>query len=196
MVKKGVQVFLKTLKKYGFDIIRLKTGTPCRIYTNSIDFSKVEKEVLDDNDLFFSPRSNRRLEKQTYCYLTHSTAETKRIVEENIKRSALYSGIIEGIGPRYCPSFEDKIVRFPSKVAHHIFFEPETNKGDIMYINGLSTSMPEDVQDLMIKSIPGLENAKVQKYGYAIEYDAINPQNLYRSLESKIVKNFFFSRAT
>lgn len=181
----------QNLKKYGFDIIRLKTGTPCRIYTNSIDFSKVEKEVLDDNDLFFSPRSNRRLEKQTYCYLTHSTAETKRIVEENIKRSALYSGIIEGIGPRYCPSFEDKIVRFPSKVAHHIFFEPETNKGDIMYINGLSTSMPEDVQDLMIKSIPGLENAKVQKYGYAIEYDAINPQNLYRSLESKIVKNFF-----
>lgn len=181
----------QNLKKYGFDIIRLKTGTPCRIYTNSIDFSKVEKEVLDDNDLFFSTRSNRRLEKQTYCYLTHSTAETKRIVEENIKRSALYSGIIEGIGPRYCPSFEDKIVRFPSKVAHHIFFEPETNKGDIMYINGLSTSMPEDVQDLMIKSIPGLENAKVQKYGYAIEYDAINPQNLYRSLESKIVKNFF-----
>ncbi len=181
----------QNLKKYGFDIIRLKTGTPCRIYTNSIDFSKVEKEVLDDNDLFFSTRSNRRLEKQTYCYLTHSTAETKRIVEENIKRSALYSGIIEGIGPRYCPSFEDKIVRFPSKVSHHIFFEPETNKGDIMYINGLSTSMPEDVQDLMIKSIPGLENAKVQKYGYAIEYDAINPQNLYRSLESKIVKNFF-----
>ncbi|ASI54164.1 tRNA uridine-5-carboxymethylaminomethyl(34) synthesis enzyme MnmG [Metamycoplasma hyosynoviae] len=181
----------ENLKKYGFEIIRLKTGTPCRIYTDSIDFSKVEKEILEENELFFSPRSGIKLDKQTCCYLTHSTEETKKIVQENIGRSSLYSGIITGIGPRYCPSFEDKIVRFPEKLSHHIFFEPETNEGDIMYINGLSTSMPIDVQDKMIRSIPGLENARVQKYGYAIEYDAINPLALYKSLESKTLANFY-----
>ena len=181
----------ENLKKYGFEILRLKTGTPCRIYTDSIDFSKVEREFLEPNELSFSKHSNIKLDSQTCCYLTHSTQETKEIVEKNIKKSSLYSGLIIGIGPRYCPSFEDKIVRFPDKVSHHIFFEPETAKGDIMYINGLSTSMPEDVQDLMIKSIPGLEHAKVQKYGYAIEYDAINPLNLYKSLESKKLNNFF-----
>lgn len=181
----------ENLKKYGFEILRLKTGTPCRIYTDSIDFSKVEKEFLELNELSFSKHSNIKLDSQTCCYLTHSTQETKEIVEKNIKKSSLYSGLIIGIGPRYCPSFEDKIVRFPDKVSHHIFFEPETAKGDIMYINGLSTSMPEDVQDLMIKSIPGLEHAKVQKYGYAIEYDAINPLTLYKSLESKKLNNFF-----
>ncbi|GIZ06339.1 tRNA uridine-5-carboxymethylaminomethyl(34) synthesis enzyme MnmG [Metamycoplasma salivarium] len=181
----------ENLKKYGFEILRLKTGTPCRIYTDSIDFSKVEKEFLEPNELSFSKHSNIKLDSQTCCYLTHSTQETKEIVEKNIKKSSLYSGLIIGIGPRYCPSFEDKIVRFPDKVSHHIFFEPETAKGDIMYINGLSTSMPEDVQDLMVKSIPGLEHAKVQKYGYAIEYDAINPLNLYKSLESKKLNNFF-----
>lgn len=181
----------ENLKKYGFEILRLKTGTPCRIYTDSIDFSKVEKEFLEPNELSFSKHSNIKLDSQTCCYLTHSTQETKEIVEKNIKKSSLYSGLIIGIGPRYCPSFEDKIVRFPDKVSHHIFFEPETAKGDIMYINGLSTSMPEDVQDLMIKSIPGLVHAKVQKYGYAIEYDAINPLNLYKSLESKKLNNFF-----
>ncbi|RMA77577.1 tRNA uridine 5-carboxymethylaminomethyl modification enzyme [Metamycoplasma subdolum] len=179
------------LKKYGFEIIRLKTGTPCRIYTDSIDFSKVEKEKLDKNELNFSMHSNIKLDEQTCCYITHTTLKTKEIVLKNLDKSSLYSGIIIGIGPRYCPSIEDKIVRFQEKDTHHIFFEPETSKGDIMYINGLSTSMPVDVQDLMIKSIPGLENAKVQKYGYAIEYDAINPLNLHKSLESKLVKNFF-----
>lgn len=181
----------KNLKKYGFEIIRLKTGTPCRIYTDSIDFSKVEKEVLEKNELCFSSRSNKKLDEQTCCYLTHTTLKTKEIILKNLKRSSLYSGIIIGIGPRYCPSVEDKIVRFQEKDTHHIFFEPETARGDIMYINGLSTSMPEDVQDEMIASIPGLEHARVQKYGYAIEYDAINPLNLYKSLESKILKNFF-----
>lgn len=181
----------KNLKKYGFEIIRLKTGTPCRIYTDSIDFSKVEKEVLKKNELCFSSRSNKKLDEQTCCYLTHTTLKTKEIILKNLKRSSLYSGIIIGIGPRYCPSVEDKIVRFQEKDTHHIFFEPETARGDIMYINGLSTSMPEDVQDEMIASIPGLEHARVQKYGYAIEYDAINPLNLYKSLESKILKNFF-----
>ncbi|WP_033178496.1 tRNA uridine-5-carboxymethylaminomethyl(34) synthesis enzyme MnmG [[Mycoplasma] anseris] len=181
----------KNLAKYGFDVFRLKTGTPCRIYTDSIDFSKVEKEVLEKNELFFSNKSGIKLDEQTCCYLTHTTAKTKEIILKNLDRSSLYSGIIKGIGPRYCPSVEDKIVRFQDKETHHIFFEPETAKGDIMYINGLSTSMPEDVQDEMIASIPGLENARVQKYGYAIEYDAINPLDLKKSLESKILNNFF-----
>ena len=179
------------LKKYGFEIMRLKTGTPCRIFTDSIDFSKVECEILEPNELNFSSWSGKKLDSQTCCYLTHSTEETKKIVQENLKKSSLYSGLIIGIGPRYCPSFEDKIARFPDKISHHIFFEPETSKGDIMYINGLSTSMPEDIQDMMIKTIPGLENARVQKYGYAIEYDAINPLMLYKTLESKILKNFY-----
>lgn len=179
------------LKKYGFEIMRLKTGTPCRIFTDSIDFSKVECEILEPNELNFSSWSGEKLDSQTCCYLTHSTEETKKIVQENLKKSSLYSGLIIGIGPRYCPSFEDKIARFPDKISHHIFFEPETSKGDIMYINGLSTSMPEDIQDMMIKTIPGLENARVQKYGYAIEYDAINPLMLYKTLESKILKNFY-----
>ena len=179
------------LKKYGFEIMRLKTGTPCRIFTDSIDFSKVECEILEPNELNFSSWSGKKLDSQTCCYLAHSTEETKKIVQENLKKSSLYSGLIIGIGPRYCPSFEDKIARFPDKISHHIFFEPETSKGDIMYINGLSTSMPEDIQDMMIKTIPGLENARVQKYGYAIEYDAINPLMLYKTLESKILKNFY-----
>ncbi|ACF07528.1 tRNA uridine 5-carboxymethylaminomethyl modification enzyme GidA [Metamycoplasma arthritidis] len=181
----------KNLMKYGFEILRLKTGTPCRIYTDSIDFSKVEKEQLDKNELSFSSHSNVKLDEQTCCFLTHTTAKTKEIILNNLDKSSLYSGIIIGIGPRYCPSVEDKIVRFQEKETHHIFFEPETAKGDIMYINGLSTSMPESVQDQMIASIPGLEKARVQKYGYAIEYDAINPLNLYKSLESKTLSNFF-----
>ncbi|MBN0970549.1 tRNA uridine-5-carboxymethylaminomethyl(34) synthesis enzyme MnmG [Mycoplasma phocoeninasale] len=181
----------KSLEKYGFELLRLKTGTPCRIYTDSIDFSKVEKEILDKNELSFSKKSQIKLDEQTCCYLTHTTAKTKEIILRNLDKSSLYSGIIQGVGPRYCPSVEDKIVRFTDKETHHIFFEPETSRGDIMYINGLSTSMPEDVQDEMIASIPGLEHARVQKYGYAIEYDAINPINLYKSLESKIIANFY-----
>ncbi|TPE57746.1 tRNA uridine-5-carboxymethylaminomethyl(34) synthesis enzyme MnmG [[Mycoplasma] falconis] len=181
----------QNLAKYGFEIFRLKTGTPCRIYTDSIDFSKVKKEQLEKNELSFSSRSNIKLDEQTCCFLTHTTPKTKEIILKNLDKSSLYSGIIIGVGPRYCPSIEDKIVRFQEKETHHVFFEPETSRGDIMYINGLSTSMPEDVQDEMIKSVPGLENARVQKYGYAIEYDAINPLNLYKSLESKPLKNFF-----
>ncbi|QJG66880.1 tRNA uridine-5-carboxymethylaminomethyl(34) synthesis enzyme MnmG [Mycoplasma phocoenae] len=179
------------LKKYGFNIQRLKTGTPCRIYTDSIDFSQVEEEVLEENELSFSTHSGVKLDKQTSCWMTHTTEETKEIVLNNLTKSSMYSGLIVGTGPRYCPSFEDKVVRFREKIGHHIFFEPETSKGDIMYINGLSTSMPVDVQDQMIRTIPGLKNARVQKYGYAIEYDAINPLNLKRSLETKVIKGFF-----
>ncbi|MBN4089458.1 tRNA uridine-5-carboxymethylaminomethyl(34) synthesis enzyme MnmG [Mycoplasma enhydrae] len=189
--EKNSSVLSKNLAKYGFEIQRLKTGTPCRIYTDSIDFSKVEQEQLDKSELHFSKHSNITLDKQTSCFLTRTTSKTKEIVLNNLNKSSLYSGIITGVGPRYCPSIEDKIVRFQEKETHHVFFEPETSKGDIMYINGLSTSMPVDVQDQMIKSIPGLENARVQKYGYAIEYDAINPIQLYKSLESKVLSNFY-----
>ncbi|MGX9358214.1 tRNA uridine-5-carboxymethylaminomethyl(34) synthesis enzyme MnmG [Mycoplasma sp. 128] len=181
----------QNLAKYGFRIQRLKTGTPCRIYTDSIDFSQVEEEQLEENELSFSTRSGIKLDKQTSCWLTHTTEETKKIVLENLDKSSMYSGLIVGTGPRYCPSFEDKIVRFPEKIGHHIFFEPETNRGDIMYINGLSTSMPVDVQDRMIRTIPGLKDARVQKYGYAIEYDAINPLDLKRNLETKLIQGFF-----
>ncbi|MCU4116922.1 tRNA uridine-5-carboxymethylaminomethyl(34) synthesis enzyme MnmG [Mycoplasma zalophi] len=181
----------KNLEKYGFTLQRLKTGTPCRIYTDSIDFSQVEQETLDKNLLSFSSRSGIVLDEQTSCWLTHTTAETREIVLKNLNRSSMYSGLIVGTGPRYCPSFEDKIVRFKEKVSHHIFFEPETKKGDVMYINGLSTSMPIEIQDQMIRTIPGLQNARVQKYGYAIEYDAINPLDLKRNLETKWIKGFF-----
>ncbi|VEU75895.1 tRNA uridine-5-carboxymethylaminomethyl(34) synthesis enzyme MnmG [Mycoplasmopsis columboralis] len=181
----------QSMEKLGFEIQRLKTGTPCRVYANSIDFSKVEKEQLDDSELHFSNRSNIKLDKQVSCYLTYTTEQTHQIIRDNIHRSAMYSGLIEGVGPRYCPSVEDKIMRFPDKERHQIFFEPETADGEIIYVNGLSTSMPIDVQDKMIRSVPGLENAVIQKWGYAIEYDAINPLQLLPSLETKVIKGLY-----
>lgn len=181
----------QSMDKVGFTIQRLKTGTPPRIYADSIDFSKVEKEILKDINLSFSNRSNVKMPTQIACYLTYTTPKTHQIILDNLEKSAMYSGLIEGIGPRYCPSVEDKIVKFKTKERHQIFFEPETEDQSIIYINGLSTSMPVEVQDQMIASVPGLENAKVQKYGYAIEYDAIDPLNLKPTLETKIVKNLY-----
>ncbi|SJZ43071.1 tRNA uridine-5-carboxymethylaminomethyl(34) synthesis enzyme MnmG [Mycoplasmopsis verecunda] len=181
----------QSLAKLGFELQRLKTGTPARVYADSIDFSKVEKENLEDTYLAFSSRSNIKLDKQISCYLTYTNAETHKIINENINRSAMYSGLIEGIGPRYCPSIEDKVVRFADKPRHQIFFEPETADGSIIYVNGMSTSMPVEVQDKMLRTIPGLENCKVQKWGYAIEYDALNPLQISPSLESKVVENIF-----
>lgn len=181
----------ESLAKLGFTLQRLKTGTPPRIYSDSINFDEVEQEVLSDVNISFSSRSNLKMPKQIACYLTYTTPETHKIIEENIHRSPMYSGVIEGIGPRYCPSVEDKIVKFPDKERHQIFFEPETADGAITYVNGLSTSMPIDVQELMIKSIPGLRNARVQKWAYAIEYDALDPLQLKESLETKLVSNLF-----
>nr|BBJ33046.1 tRNA uridine 5-carboxymethylaminomethyl modification protein GidA [Mycoplasmopsis bovis] len=180
-----------SLAKLGFTLQRLKTGTPPRIYSDSINFDEVEQEVLSDVNISFSSRSNLKMPKQIACYLTYTTPETHKIIEENIHRSPMYSGVIEGIGPRYCPSVEDKIVKFPDKERHQVFFEPETADGAITYVNGLSTSMPIDVQELMIKSIPGLRNARVQKWAYAIEYDALDPLQLKESLETKLVPNLF-----
>ncbi|MCI8283045.1 tRNA uridine-5-carboxymethylaminomethyl(34) synthesis enzyme MnmG [Mesomycoplasma hyopneumoniae] len=181
------------LKTLGFELQRLKTGTPPRIFTSSIDFSKVEKEVLPVYNINFSFQSKHKLKKQISCYLTYTTAKTHDIINKNLGKSSMYSGLISGVGPRYCPSIEDKIVRFSEKPRHQIFFEPETKKQDIMYINGLSTSMPEDVQLEMVKTIPGLENAKIAKFGYAIEYDALNPLELKKSLETKKVKGLFMA---
>ncbi|WBP83826.1 tRNA uridine-5-carboxymethylaminomethyl(34) synthesis enzyme MnmG [Mycoplasmopsis edwardii] len=180
-----------SLQAHGLELQRLKTGTPARVYADSIDFSKVEKEVLDDTALTFSSRSGVKLAEQISCYLTYTNEKTHEIIERNINKSAMYSGLIEGIGPRYCPSVEDKVMRFRDKNRHQIFFEPETADGSIIYVNGMSTSMPIEVQAEMLKTIPGLENARIQKWGYAIEYDALNPLQISDTLESKVIKNLF-----
>ena len=185
----------KSLKQLGFNLIRLKTGTPPRIKKNSIDFSVMTPQRGDDKELKFSNESDnvRPLSKQLDCYLTYTSAKTHEIINNNLSKSSMYSGLVEGIGTRYCPSIEDKIVRFSDKERHQIFVEPESELLDEMYIQGMSTSMPIDVQEEMIRSIRGLENAEFAKYAYAIEYDAIDPQQLKYNLESKKISGLFFA---
>jgi len=184
-----------SLRSLGIELIRLKTGTPPRIKTWSIDFSKTRPEPGDGTKYTFSEQTESILpfEKQELCYLTHTTEETHRIIKENLGLSSMYGGIVEGVGPRYCPSIEDKVVRFADKERHQIFLEPESLEIDETYIQGFSTSMPHHVQELMVRSLPGLENAVFGKYAYAIEYDAINPLELKNNLESKKVNNLFFA---
>ncbi|VEU60464.1 glucose inhibited division protein A [Mycoplasmopsis bovigenitalium] len=189
--EKTTKTLSDSLLKHGFSLQRLKTGTPPRIWSDSIDYSEVEQEILDEINLSFSSRSNVDIPAQVACHLTYTTPQTHEIINKNLHKSAMYSGLIEGIGPRYCPSIEDKIVKFASKPRHQVFFEPETADGTITYVNGLSTSLPIDVQDQLIRTIPGLKNARVQKWGYAIEYDAIDPLQLKPSLETKIIENLF-----
>ena len=183
------------LKEYGFRIIRLKTGTPQRIDRKSIDFSKLKLEPGDDELLTFSfdLEPCYKIEDQEPCYLTYTTDETHKIIMENLNKSSMYGGLddIEGIGPRYCPSIEDKVVRFKDKERHQLFVEPESRYYDDMYLQGFSTSMPPEVQEKMVHSLPGFEKAKILKYGYAIEYDAIYPTQLNNSLETKVLKNLF-----
>ncbi len=183
----------ENLKDLGFNLMRLKTGTPARIFADSINFDEVEEEILEEESLTFSSRSNVTFRSQIHCFLTYTNEETHKIILDNLNKSSMYSGLINGIGPRYCPSIEDKVVRFQDKLRHQVFFEPETSKGDIYYINGLSTSMPIDVQKQFINTIPGLKNARISKWGYAIEYDAIDSLQITKSLESKIIKNLFFA---
>lgn len=185
----------KCLKELGLELIRLKTGTPPRIKTDSIDFSKTKLEPGDKEQYHFSDDTVtiRPYEKQIPCYLTRTTEETKRIILENLDKSSMYGGIVEGVGPRYCPSIEDKIVRFKEKDSHQVFLEPESEYIDETYLQGFSTSMPTDVQELMVHSLPGLENAVIAKYAYAIEYDAINPLELKVNLETKKIENLFFA---
>jgi tRNA uridine 5-carboxymethylaminomethyl modification enzyme len=185
----------KSLKSLGFKLIRLKTGTPPRIKKDSIDFSVMIPQSGDDADIKFSneTKSVRPLSDQLDCYLTYTSPLTHKIINENLGLSSMYGGIVEGIGTRYCPSIEDKIVRFSDKERHQIFIEPESELLDEMYIQGMSTSMPIDVQEKMVRSVPGLENAVFAKYAYAIEYDAIDPQQLKHSLESKNISGLFFA---
>ena len=183
------------LKEYGFKVIRLKTGTPQRIDKKTIDFSKTRIEKGDDKYLTFSfdLEPQYKIEDQEPCYLTYTTEETHKIIRDNLTKSSMYGGLddIEGIGPRYCPSIEDKVVRFKDKERHQLFIEPESRYYDEMYLQGFSTSMPTDIQEKMVHSLPGLENAVITKYGYAIEYDAIYPTQLKESLETKILSNLF-----
>lgn len=181
------------LKRLGFDVTRLKTGTPPRIKKDSIDYSKVSLEPGDDivTNFSFDGNIENLSGVEVPCYLTYTNLEIHDIIMNNLDASAMYGGVIEGVGPRYCPSIETKVVRFNDKERHQIFIEPESLALDEIYLGGFSTSMPIDIQDKMIRLIPGLEDAVVTKYAYAIEYDAINPINLWPTLETKLIKNLY-----
>ena len=181
------------LRKLGFEIQRLKTGTPQRLERSSIDFSKLQEECGDNTYWTFSfdnaPMYD--IDKQEKCYIVYTNEKTHKIIRDNLTKSAMYGGYAEGIGPRYCPSIEDKVVRFADKERHQLFLEPESLYYDDIYLQGFSTSMPEDIQEEMVHSLKGLEKAVIKKYAYAIEYDAINPLQITHSLETKVVKNLF-----
>jgi len=180
-----------SLSDLGFELIRFKTGTPPRVDRKSIDFSKLIEQPGDEEPLFFSYLSPKEKRPQLSCWLTHSNEKTHEIVRENLHRSPLFSGIIEGVGPRYCPSFEDKVVRFPNRNSHQIFLEPEGWITDEYYVQGMNTSLPEDVQLAVLHSLPGLENAKIVRTGYAIEYDALVPAQLEPTLQTQDIKGLF-----
>ena len=183
------------LRDYGFKILRLKTGTPPRIAKDTIDFSKTKIENGDPKSYTFSHdiKPIYDVNNQVPCHLIYTTPETHKIILNNLNKSAMYGGLddITGIGPRYCPSIEDKLVRFSDKERHQLFLEPESLYYDDIYIQGFSTSMPKDIQEQMVKSLPGLENAKILRYAYAIEYDAIYPTQINASLETKVIENLF-----
>lgn len=183
----------ESLKEKGLTILRLKTGTPPRILRDSIDFSKAELQPGTQDFVCFSHQTKEILpfDKQVPCYLTHTNDETHHYILDNLDRSSMYSGVVTGIGPRYCPSIEDKLVRFKDKPRHQLFLEPESLELDTIYIQGFSTSLPREIQEKMVKSIPGLENAVIKNYAYAIEYDAIDPLQMKPSLESMVIKNLF-----
>lgn len=187
---KGISLALERL---GFEIQRLKTGTPPRIKASTIDFSAVRLEEGDSKTWHYSfdEGYNSILEEKVPCYLTYTNKEIHELIKENLKQSAMYGGVVEGIGPRYCPSIEDKVVKFSDKERHQIFFEPESLELDQEYIQGFSTSMPVEIQDKMIRLLPGLKDCEVICYAYAIEYDAINPLELNLNLETKRVENLF-----
>ena len=186
-----------SLRNNGFKLMRLKTGTPPRIITESIDFSKAIREDGTNKPLTFSyetdPSTVRPFDKQIPCYLIYTTPKTHEIIWKHMKESSMYSGLITGTGPRYCPSIETKLERFKDKERHQIFLEPESLQINETYIQGFSTSMPRNVQEEMVKSLPGFENAVIAKYAYAIEYDAVDPLQLYPTLETKIIKGLYLA---
>lgn len=183
----------ETIRKIGFDVARLKTGTPARIKKDTINYEGLEVQKADDEPKPFSYITDKITNEQIVCPITYTNAETHKIILDNIKRSALYGGKITGRGPRYCPSIEDKLVRFADKDRHQIFLEVEGLDSDVVYPNGISTSLPRDVQDKFIHSIKGLENCEILRYAYAIEYDFIDPRELYPTLETKKIKNLYFA---
>ncbi|MDE7099850.1 MAG: tRNA uridine-5-carboxymethylaminomethyl(34) synthesis enzyme MnmG, partial [Malacoplasma sp.] len=191
----GSYLLAKQIKELDFKTIRLKTGTPPRILKNSIDYSKLLVEPGTNKKLSFSHFNKKFLdfEKQEVCYLAYTNEKVHEIINSNLNKSAMYSGFITGTGPRYCPSIEDKIVRFNDKNRHQLFVEPESKQLDTIYLGGFSSSLPEDVQAEAIKNIVGFENAVVKKYAYAIEYDAISSIQLYATLETKKITGLFFA---
>jgi len=183
------------LKELGFNLSRLKTGTPPRVDKNTIDYNKVEELKGDTIKRHFSfyNESTYDLSQQYKCHLTYTSQKTHAIINDNLDKSSMYGGEIEGVGPRYCPSIEDKLVKFKDKPRHQIFLEPESKHLNHIYIQGLSTSMPRDIQKQMVNSIPGLENAEITKYAYAIEYDAIDARQLWPTLEAKLVNGLYLA---
>ncbi|MGB4985490.1 MAG: tRNA uridine-5-carboxymethylaminomethyl(34) synthesis enzyme MnmG [Erysipelotrichaceae bacterium] len=191
--QRTTSLLTKSLNDLGIKTFRLKTGTPARIKTSTIDFSKTEIQHPTNDFICYSYETKQILpyEKQLPCYLTYTTDLTLQLIRENLTKSSMYSGVVKGVGPRYCPSIEDKVVRFSDKERHQIFLEPESLSLPTTYIQGFSTSLPYDVQDKMLRSLPGLENCEVVKYAYAIEYDAIDPLQLLMSLELIKYPNLF-----
>ena len=192
----------KILKTAGFSMLRLKTGTPARLFSDSINFSKCQEQKGDNPHIWFSItnderrsglRRNDKTNDALSCFITRTTEQTHQIIRDNINLAPMYNGDISGIGPRYCPSIEDKVMKFPDHASHHVFLEPETLTGDIIYPNGLSTSFSAEIQDQFLRTIPGLENVRVARYGYAIEYDAIDARQLKATLESKLIGGLFFA---
>ena len=182
-----------TLEKHNFKLSRLKTGTPPRILKSSIDFSKLEEQAGDNPAIPFSYLNEKISVPQISCFITYTNKKTHEVIQNNLHKSAMYGGHIEGVGPRYCPSIEDKIHRFADKERHQIFLEPEGLDSDLVYPNGISTSLPQDVQIEFLKTIEGLENCVVTQAGYAIEYDFVDPRELLQTLETKKIKNLFFA---
>ena len=179
------------LRDLGFAVGRLKTGTPPRLAATSIDFSQLEAQTGDPNPRPFSADTERIVRPQVSCYITYTNNRTHEIIRSGLDRSPLYSGVIEGVGPRYCPSIEDKVVRFPDKDQHQIFLEPEGLASGEIYPNGVSTSLPLDIQLAFLRTIPGLENAEIMRPGYAIEYDYVDPIQLKQTLETKALRGLF-----
>ena len=182
-----------SLREAGLRTFRLKTGTPPRVLTSSIDFTKTKYEPGTDAFLRFSETTQkiRPFKEQVPCYMTYTTAETHEIIMNNLHRSSMYSGVVKGVGPRYCPSIEDKLVRFKDKPRHLLFLEPESLSMDTTYVQGFSTSLPRDVQEAMTHTLPGFEHCIIKKYAYAIEYDAIDPIQMKPTLENKLIENLF-----
>ena len=183
----------KKIRKLGFPVGRLKTGTPPRLVKSTINWDLIELQSADKNPVPFSYLTSTIKVPQIKCGITRTNNKTHNIIEENLKKSPVFSGSIKGYGPRYCPSIEDKVNRFKDKASHQVFLEPEGLDSDLVYPNGISTSLPKEIQERFIKTIPGLENVKIQEYGYAVEYDYIDPRCLKYTLETKMIKNLFFA---